>query len=101
MLKKTKESLPNLKIIIAEPFYVTGGTAIDIDKWSSGFPIYQEISKEIAQDFDASFIPLQTVFNNALKEYPASYWCPDGVHPSLAGSYLMSEAWLSVLKSMI
>ena len=101
LLNETKESFPSLKIIIAEPFYVPGGTAIDIDTWRDGFPIYQKISKDIAHEIKASFIPLQSIFDDALTKYPASYWCPDGVHPSLAGTYLMSEAWLMVLKSMI
>ncbi len=101
LINETQKAFPDLKLIIAEPFYVAGGSAIDIETWSKGFPKYQEISKEIADDANASFIPLQSIFNDALKEYPASYWCPDGVHPSLAGSYLMSEAWLTVLKTMI
>ena len=35
------------------------------------------------------------VFNQALEYAPASYWAPDGVHPSIAGSQLMANAWLN------
>lgn len=101
LLKSTKDHLPDIKMIVAEPFYVPGGTAIDNDVWASGFPIYQSSCRQVADEIGAVFIPLQSIFDEALKEYPVKYWCPDGVHPSLAGSYLMSEAWLVALKKMI
>ena len=101
LLETTKSHLPEIKMIIAEPFYVPGGTAIDNAVWTKGFPIYQSSCREVAEEMDAAFIPLQSIFDEALKKYPVEYWCPDGVHPSLAGSYLMSEAWLKVINNMI
>jgi lysophospholipase L1-like esterase len=101
LMSDTKSAIPDIKIIIAEPFYVPDGTAINNDIWKSGFPIYQKGAEEVAQKIGAEFIPLQSIFNIALSNQPVSYWCPDGVHPSLAGSYLMSEAWLKVLNKII
>ena len=92
LLERTKKKLPNVKLIIGEPFAVPGGTAIN-EKWDA-FHDYRDIAKQIAKDFGAVFLPYQSIFEEALKVAPVSYWCPDGVHPSLAGAYLMKEAWV-------
>jgi len=99
LLDRTKKALPNLKLIIAEPF-VLRGTAIVEEKWYPAFSAYQQASKKIANDYGAAFIPLQAIFDKALEVAPVSYWCPDGVHPSLAGAYLMAEAWLATLEEL-
>ena len=93
LLDRTLAILPNIKLIIGEPFAVSGGTAID-GKWFPNFPKYQQAAAKIAEDYKARFIPYQKVFDSALDDAPVSYWCPDGVHPSLAGAYLMKEAWI-------
>ncbi len=95
LLKRTLAELPELRLIIAEPFAVAGGSAID-EKWAA-FKPYQQAARRIAMEFNATFIPLQSIFDEALKHAPASYWAPDGVHPSMAGDYLMAQAWLNVL----
>jgi lysophospholipase L1-like esterase len=92
LMERTKKELPMTRLIICEPFAVAGGTAIN-EKWKD-FEGYRAVSKQIAHDFGAAFVPFQAVFDEALKQAPASYWCPDGVHPSLAGAWLMKEAWL-------
>ncbi len=99
LLDQTKKALPDVKLIIAEPF-VLKGTAIVEEKWYPAFSAYQKVSKQLAKDYDAAFIPLQAIFDKALEVAPVSYWCPDGVHPSLAGAYLMAEAWLATLEEL-
>lgn len=97
LLDRTKKALPQTKLIIAEPF-VLRGTAIAEEKWYPAFSAYQKVAKSISDDYDATFIPLQSIFDKALDIAPVSYWCPDGVHPSLAGAHLMAEAWLAALE---
>jgi len=99
LLSRTKEQLPNVKLILCEPFAVAGGSAIS-EVWFPTFNDYQKSVKSIAADFDASFVPFQKVFDEALKVAPVDYWCPDGVHPSIAGSYLMKEAWMGVFNQI-
>jgi len=38
-------------------------------------------------------LPL-TPIDEALKKAPVEYWCPDGVHPSIAGGFLMKKPWI-------
>ena len=99
LLDRTLKSMPNLKLIIGEPFAVKGGTAID-ERWFPDFPKYQKVALDIAKDYKAAFIPYQKVFEKALEQAPASYWCPDGVHPSMAGAYLMKEAWINAFNGL-
>jgi len=93
LLDQTKKELPEVKLIIGEPYAIKGGTAID-GRWEP-FHAYRHAAKNIAKDYGAVFIPYHSIFDEALKLAPASYWSPDGVHPSLAGSYLMKEGWIA------
>lgn len=97
LLTRTRQALPNVKFIIGEPFAVTGIKAVD-EKWYPAFDEYRVAAKEIARQFDAVFVPYQTVFDKAQKDAPGVYWTYDGVHPSLAGARLMAEAWLAAVK---
>lgn len=97
LLQRTKDALPEVRLVIGEPFAVPGTKAVD-DKWFPSFYEYQKAAREIAKSFDAVFIPYQRVFDQAVKTAPAVYWTHDGVHPSLPGSQLMAQAWLEGLK---
>jgi lysophospholipase L1-like esterase len=97
LLDRTRKSLPNVQLIIGEPFAIPGVKAVD-DKWFPAFYDYQAAAAEIAKKYGATWIPYQSIFNKAIKTAPASYWTGDGVHPSLAGAALMAEAWLAVIK---
>jgi lysophospholipase L1-like esterase len=94
LLDRTREALPETRLLIGEPFVAAGGSAID-QRWGADFAAYQAAAQRVAADYEAVFIPYQTVFDEALKTAPAAYWCPDGVHPSLAGAYLMAQAWMA------
>ncbi|HUH32453.1 MAG TPA: SGNH/GDSL hydrolase family protein, partial [Daejeonella sp.] len=96
LLLRTKDKLPDVKLIIGEPFAVIG-TAVT-KAWFPAFNEYRVVARELATEFNAAFVPYQSVFDKALKVAPGAYWCPDGVHPSVAGAKLMAEAWLKTVK---
>jgi lysophospholipase L1-like esterase len=93
LLDRTKKALPNVKLIIGEPYAVRGIKAVD-DKWFPEFYKYQKAALEVAESFGALFVPFQKVFDEAQKRAPGVYWTNDGVHPSLAGAQLIAQAWL-------
>ena len=99
LLDRTREALPGVKLMIGEPFAVKDGTAIN-ESWYPEFNKYQSAAKKIAKEYDAIFVPYQDVFDEALKKAPAVYWCPDGVHPSIAGAWLMKEAWIKAFAGL-
>ncbi len=96
LLEDTKSKLPNTQIVIGEPFSVKGGKGIHVEKWYPKFHEYQLISRKLAKEFNAIFIPYQTGMNQALKYAPWDYWSQDGIHPTLPGCLLMAKMWLKV-----
>jgi lysophospholipase L1-like esterase len=97
LLEKTKKALPNVKLIIGEPYGVKGVKAVD-EKWYPQFLEYQKAARDLADQFGAVFIPYQAIYDEALSRAPGLYWTPDGVHASLAGAKLMAEAWMQTVK---
>ena len=98
LLDRTKAALPSVKLIIGEPYAVKGVKAVD-DKWFPAFDEYRQVSREIAGEYGAAFIPYQEVYDKA--PAPGSYWTVDGVHPTLAGARLMAEAWMKVVSFLL
>jgi len=94
LLDRTKAALPDVKLMILEPFVVHGGSAVGSPRWKTEFPAYRAAAQKVASEFDATFVKFQTTFDEALKAAPVKYWCPDGVHPSIAGSNIMARDWL-------
>ncbi len=97
LLQRTKEKLPDVKLIICQPFAVPDTSAVD-ESWIAPVKEYQVVAKKMADEFDALWVPFQEVFDEAVKHAPATYWTNDGVHPSMAGAQLMAEAWLRVVQ---
>ena len=99
LLKRTKRELPNVDLVIGEPFVIKEGSSVDAN-WFPDFYAYQSMAKEVATKFDAAFIPYQSLFDEVTKNLNPTYWSQDGVHPTMAGFQLMAEAWLQTVKRM-
>jgi len=97
LLQSTKEKLPNVKLVICQPFAVTNTSAVD-ETWIAPVKTFQVASKKLADEFNAIWVPFQQVFDEAVKHAPATYWTADGVHPAMPGAQLMAEAWLRVVE---
>ena len=95
LIKRTKESLPEVKLVICEPFVLRCG-AVD-DSWFPAFDGYRAAAKQVSDTAGATFVPFQTIFDRALEFAPAEHWAKDGVHPSSAGASLMASAWLNAV----
>ncbi|WP_343333174.1 SGNH/GDSL hydrolase family protein [Draconibacterium aestuarii] len=96
LLKRTLKSLPNIKLVLCEPFYVLETKAVD-ETWVEPMKKYQAAAKRISDEFNTIWVPYQKVFDEAIKHAPGTYWTGDGVHPSMAGAQLMAEAWLKAV----
>ena len=97
LLTLTTKMIPNIKLVICEPFAVKGCAAVD-DKWFPEFDLYRASAQKLAEEFETIFVPYQAIFDEAQKHAPGKYWTADGVHPSMAGSALMAEAWLKAVE---
>jgi len=97
LLKRTRAALPDVRLVICQPFILTETSAVDAT-WVEPFRAYQESAAAIAGEFGATWVPFQEAFDNVLTSAPAAYWAADGVHPSMAGAELMAATWLEALK---
>ena len=93
LLERTKNALPDVKLVLCEPFYVLETSAVD-ETWVEPMKQYQAAAKRVSDKFKTIWVPYQQIFDEAVKYAPGTYWTPDGVHPSMAGAQLMAEAWL-------
>jgi lysophospholipase L1-like esterase len=98
LLDLTLQKLPDVKLIIGEPFAIPGVKAVN-EKWFPAFSGYQQAAYDLAKTYNAVFIPYQKVFNEAIRSAPGAYWTKDGVHPSIAGTALMAQSWMETVKS--
>ncbi|PRY52835.1 secreted protein [Arcticibacter pallidicorallinus] len=95
LLSETKNKLPQTRLIIGEPFILpVGKIKANWNKWNEKISERQELAKNLAREFDATFIPFQAHFNDAAKKAPSEYWIWDGVHPMPAGHELMARKWM-------
>jgi lysophospholipase L1-like esterase len=91
LLQQTREALPNLQLIVLEPFVLRTG-AVDA-RWFPEFDERRAAAARVAAGARAAFIPLQTVFNEKVRVTPPQYWAADGVHPTAAGHAVIAEQW--------
>ena len=99
LLQWTKQVLPDVKLVLMEPFYLDTGTfpqegIEDVAKRSV-------FTKKLAEEFGATFIPCQSLLNEKLKLAEAKYWLRDGVHPSPAGHQVLTDAWIAAVKDLL
>jgi lysophospholipase L1-like esterase len=95
LLKRTKEALPNVKLVVCEPFVLKCG-AVDA-KWFPEFDHYRAAAKRVAESAGAVFVPFQAMFDRAVEFAPPESWAHDGVHPSPLGAALMAHTWLETV----
>jgi lysophospholipase L1-like esterase len=92
LLKNTTDALPAVKLVICQPFALPGTTAVDAS-WVEPVRAYQDVAFKLCGEFNATWVPFQKVFDEAIRHAPAKYWAADGVHPTMAGAHLMAGAW--------
>ena len=91
LVKRTMKALPKVRLVICEPFVLRCGAVND--SWFPEFDEYRAAAKKVATTFRATFVPFQTMFDEACKIAPPEHWAQDGVHPSATGAALMAHTW--------
>jgi len=92
LLRRTKKILPEVKLVICEPFVLRCGAVTD--KWFPKFDNFRAAAKNISNEFNARFVAFQSMFDQAVTIAPPEHWAKDGVHPSSNGAALMAHFWL-------
>lgn len=102
LLTEVKEALPDIKIILLEPFVLCGpGTDRPWDAFFAEVQKRAEKVRILAEKHGLPFIPLQEKFTEGAEKQSPAYWIWDGLHPTNAGHELLAEEWLKVFETMI
>jgi len=94
LLDDTKAALPEVKLVICEPFTTQAGEVL-------ARPFHPEIderrglAKQIASDYEAVWVPFHDMFESLSQKAQANHWAFDGVHPTAAGHQVMADLWLA------
>lgn len=102
MIEDTIEALPNVKIILCEPFLLKGkateNTVEQPDRYERFCEIYEyaKVVKKLAEEYSLPFLPLQKPLVSATENSKVEYYLHDGVHPQVSGARLIADEWLKL-----
>lgn len=101
LIEELKAALPELKIMILEPFALAADVTDPADKperyayFRKEVELRAQAAKRVAEKYGLVFVPLQEAFDRAEANAPVrGQWLWDGVHPTAAGHTIIKEAWL-------
>ena len=107
LIEEIKEALPNVKIMIMEPFCLKGSgtenTEEQPNKWNmlnTEVKKRAEKAKKVAEKYNLTFVELQNVFNKAAEVKEGTYWLKDGIHPTAMGHELIRREWMKAFEKM-
>ncbi len=95
LIKQTKAALPDVKLVICEPFALMAGKVND--KWFPAYDAYRVASKRVAEESGAVFVAFQKMFDAASQLAPPALWAGDGIHPTPDGAAIMASRWLQAV----
>jgi lysophospholipase L1-like esterase len=100
LLSDTVAALPNVKIVLGEPFILPVG------KWKDNYKDHladvkkrQKVVARMAEKYHTAIIHYQKAFDDACQLAPADHWSWDGIHPTYAGHGLMAREWLGAVNA--
>ena len=101
LLTELEGSMPDLKIMLLEPFVLEGAATCDIperphrwDTFRLGVPLRARAVERMAAKHGCVYVPLQQRFTELGERYGNDCWLIDGVHPTAAGHLMITDAWL-------
>ncbi len=99
LISEILEALPDIKIILLEPFVLKGcGTERYYDAFREDVINHAAAVKRIADKYNLKFVPLQAKFDEAAKGGNDIYWLADGVHPTPAGHCLIKDEMMKAFE---
>ncbi|HEX9996887.1 MAG TPA: SGNH/GDSL hydrolase family protein [Abditibacterium sp.] len=83
------------EVVILEPFLLP--IPADRRGWREDLNPKIDAIRDLAREFEATYVPLDGIFAAAAARREMGFWLPDGVHPSPSGHALIAEAWLNAV----
>jgi len=101
LIEEIKAALPEIKIMILEPFCLKGSATEERwEEFTSDVKAKREKAQLIAKKYNLPFVKLQEGFDELSKIKEASYWLSDGVHPTAKGHEFIKNEWIKAFKTL-
>lgn len=101
LIEEVKAELPDIKIMIMEPFTLKGiGNEEYWEVFNKEVKKRAEMAKKISEKYNLPFISLQEGFDELSKKAQNSYWLADGVHPTATGHEYIKNEWIKAFKKL-
>ena len=107
LIEDTKKVLPNVKIILCEPFFLNGEATEDTSVYPDAGKTFLEVFdyaktvRRLAEEYGLFFLPLQKAFDKKAEKFSPRAYLYDGVHPSPAGAKLIADEWIGFFKEKV
>lgn len=101
LLQGTLERLPNVKIIIGEPFVFEGEISNKDFAEYTKIRERAQILKKIAKEMKLHYLPLQKILDEKVERYGVEVVTKDGLHPTVYASKIIAEEWLKLFYAEI
>lgn len=107
LIDEVVAALPNLKFMLIAPFILEGSGTMSTEEnpykfehFKKEVKIRADICKKLACKYNVPCIDTQKAFDEALKKADDSYWCEDGVHPTVFGHQILKDLWLKAFEEI-
>lgn len=101
-VEEVKEALPDIKIILMEPFVLSGkDTAGHMDRFAPMVAQNAQACRRVAEKYGLGFVPLQEKLDAFAEQTSAEYVLYDGVHPAPAGHALICESLFEEMNKIL
>ncbi len=101
IIEDTIAELPNVKIILAEPYVQKGVRTEEQFEQFLAIKEYAKVAKKLAKEYGLPFVELQKPLDDYALKYGAEKTLIDGIHPAIAGARVIANEWLKVFKKEI
>ena len=95
ILTETRQSLPKTRLVLCEPFLLLTGEVTR--EWSADITRRQGIVRDLADEFNAIFVPFQSALDLAAQKVSAHLLLEDGVHPTDRGHQVLADCWMKTV----
>lgn len=99
LLSWTLKVLPDVDLVLCEPFMLPFGAAAE--DWVGEMRERDAIVRDLALEFGALFVPFQRVIDDATGRAEGPRWLRDGVHPTCWGHALLADAWIEAVAPLL
>ena len=101
LIDEVKSALPDIKIIIMEPFVLKAyNTEENWECFNAEVKKRANMARKIAEKYNLPYVPLQEGFDELSKTIQESYWLEDGVHPTAMGHEYIKTQWIETFRTL-